>query len=813
MHKIFHICYCLVMAMGLCVSIFSQEKTWNGSLVDKNFSDSSAVRLEILESGDTLNVVLGEPFSITIPADTLWNVCFTQGALEKCFEITHKDTSSQFSFDVTGKDTEVLSELAPPKEEADLNLALPESDSLDYSAEAPSSYNSEEGVQLKKVLLKVRRVPKRALGKSTVSAKMIKRMPGLAEADVIKAIQALPGVVASSDFSSKIYVRGGSADQNLFLFDNGTVYSPVHFFGLFSTFLVEGLDGVEFYKGGFSPRYGNRLSSVVDIKSRKGGAKDTNAWFHKSSVKVSTFATQIHTEGRQGPVNWILAGRATYIKTVIDLLRNLGLTDLELDYFFTDLQGHVNWQINENHSLDISGYGGGDKLDFSPFIVKWGNQVYPLNYHHKISDNWKGHATFAYSWFSQEFALENIFGFENGISQYNYKHVLDYSGFKNQNLQLGLDIKKFHVEFVNNQEIAKIRLTDPTDFWMYSAFVENDWDWDKLNLKLGVRGNYMTERDVVDFEPRFSLQLKLPKSSYIDFHSGYYYQYINSIVWGDFETINEFYYPAKKLKYETVEPSHSLLLSLGYRKEKLWDRYEYSVESYYKTLNDLVVFNQYAVEDSVRFDAGSALGELLKNAEGYSFGLELMGRKNGGTLFGGLSLSLGQAVIKEQFATEAIFPKWHQPISFKGDLSINWRGEEGIWKISSKRKYLQSSVQLKHASGLPYTEVVGYVPAHLLDQNPYGVNAGGPNPIFGNNVSAPRGGQNDAFVPSYFRLDVKAIDWGKKNKWNFSWTILNITDYENIFLYAYDTSKNPPERLEITQFPFFPMLVSYEYYF
>ena len=174
--------------------------------------------------------------------------------------------------------------------------------------------------ELKKVVVQLRKRPKRKPGESVVSAKSIKRMPGLAEADVIKSVQALPGVVASSDFSSKIYVRGGAADQNLFLFDNAVVYSPVHFFGLFSTFLVEGIDDVQFYKSGFPAQYGNRLSSVLKMDGRAGGQDTVDEWFSKSSIKISTFAAQAHTEGHKGPARWVVAGRTTYIGYMLDLM-------------------------------------------------------------------------------------------------------------------------------------------------------------------------------------------------------------------------------------------------------------------------------------------------------------------------------------------------------------------------------------------------------------------------------------------------------------------------------------------------------------
>jgi hypothetical protein len=144
-------------------------------------------------------------------------------------------------------------------------------------------------------------------------------------------------------------------------------------------------------------------------------------------------------------------------------------------------------------------------------------------------------------------------------------------------------------------------------------------------------------------------------------------------------------------------------------------------------------------------------------------------------------------------------------------MAVNLTGKDGFW-LQRSRKYLRFSTQVKYATGLPYTEYIGYTNAHLLDQN-QGQQAGGPNPEFQDNLNLLQGNRNAAFVPSYFRWDLKAIDWGKEGKWNFSWTILNITGHKNIFFYTYQRQNNPPERTEITQFPFFPFLVNYEYYF
>lgn len=80
-------------------------------------------------------------------------------------------------------------------------------------------------------------------------------------------------------------------------------------------------------------------------------------------------------------------------------------------------------------------------------------------------------------------------------------------------------------------------------------------------------------------------------------------------------------------------------------------------------------------------------------------------------------------------------------------------------------------------------------------------------------MAVPLSNRNAALQPAYFRFDIKPIDIGREGKWSFSWTILNITNHENVFLYQYDTSNNPPKLNIVTQFPFFPLLVNYEYYF
>lgn len=804
----------------LVLAATSHAVRLNGVFSDPDFPAPGPYRLELLETGDTLQVVPGAPFTLTLPRDTLWTLCVRKGAppdrFEKCFETRH-----------TGRDTAFSARLGGP--EAGLIVAAPEEETVDTAAAdvldvdvAGVANAAAEGdaVRLQRVVVRAQRTPKRAMGRETVSAKLIKRMPGLAEADVIRSIQGLPGVVASSDFSTKIYVRGGGSDQNLILFDNAPVFSPTHFFGLFSTFLVEGVDDVTFYKGGFAPEYGNRLSSVLDVKSRRGGKDGTDttaaedSWFKGSSLKISSFASQAHTEGRQGPVRWLFAARTTYVKQVVDLLRAQGLTDLVLDYYFYDLQGNVAVDLGEGRELMLSVYQGRDELNFNPFLVDWGNTVVPLNLNWKLNDAWNSRTTLSYSLLSQSFGLEEIFEFYNNIATWRGAQALEYSGLDDHRLTVGASVERTGVVFRNTQDVAGFTQRDEQAYWLASAFAQDAWspapDW---TFTPGVRVNYMNTINEFAAEPRLSAKRLFPHNQAVDAHVGYYVQYINSILFSDQENLNEFYYPAQRAKYRTVRPSSSWLFSLGYSRERLFDAYDFSLEAYYKTLHHLLISSSDSeVPDEIANDPDSEFGDFFKEGEGYSYGFETSLRKPRGVVSWGLSYSSGTAVVREQNYDQAYYPKWHQPHSLKADLAMNWVGEDALLPPGEPGMYFRSSSQVKYATGLPYTEITGHQPSHLIDQND-GNSIGGPNPVFDDNVQTANGGYNLAFVPSYFRWDVKPVDIGREGKWNFSLTILNITNHENVFFYTYDRQQNPPERITVPQFPFFPFLLSYEYYF
>jgi len=783
----------------------------NGVLLDSLFLNDTSITAELLETGDTLRIMYGEPFSFGLSDDKSWNLCIRNDSVEQCYVITRKDSADTVVTDSLLNDNrlEVFSSFVRKKPAPAAAAEKTAGDTPEENSPAEEAV-SEIVTQLRPVVIQVRKRPKRRIGQSTVSSKAIERQPGLAEPDVIKAIQALPGVVASSDFSSKIYVRGGGADQNLFLFDNGVVYSPVHFFGLFSTFLVDGIESVDFYKGGFSPTYGNRLSSVVDIKSRKGGKDNNDTLQLGGSAQITTFASTLSLEGSKGPLQINLSGRSTYIKEMLGFLRKVNVTDLDIDYRFYDLQGNIAWQINDDQYITLSGYHGEDRLLFEPLEVSWGNSVVPLNYFWNISDDLKLSASLSWSRFYQDFGITNMMTMTNWIYSGSFKPVISYSGYENHLLTAGLESQYFEVFFGQEMDVIEFDYKSKPRFALHSLFLEDKYTFGKFDLNAGLRGNYFSKLKAFSAEPRFSLSYSLSTTQRLEAHIGYYKQYINSIVFGDVESLNEMYYPAGKEQTQDLQPSSSILLSLGYTHEELFKVFDFIWEGYYKTLDNLSIMDPESKSDSLLNSPDASIGEFFIPGEGYSFGTEVSLRKNSGILSGGMSYSFGFSVMKD--ADRVYRAKWEIPHSFKLDAGITWRDPKGggLWK--SKKWYLRSSLQAKYTSGLPYSSITGYLPTHFLQQQSGGFQYG-PSPVLYNNIATPPSGRNKNRYPDYGRIDIKLIDWGRHGAWNFNWTILNITDRKNVFMYIHDTGKQPPERTAITQFQFFPILFSYKRYF
>jgi len=147
----------------------------------------------------------------------------------------------------------------------------------------------------------VEKLFRKTISQVDLSALEIKQIPQVAEADLLRSLQTLPGILPLSDFSSALYVRGGTPDQNLYMIDGTDVYNPEHAFGIFSTFNTDAVKQVELSKGGFGAEYGGRLSSVLNVTNLDGNREEFEG---SASISLLSAKTTLQAPlGRRGSLS------------------------------------------------------------------------------------------------------------------------------------------------------------------------------------------------------------------------------------------------------------------------------------------------------------------------------------------------------------------------------------------------------------------------------------------------------------------------------------------------------------------------------
>jgi len=678
----------------------------------------------------------------------------------------------------------------------------------------------------KTVVIKGKRRPPRQMGQERVTVQTIKQMPGLAEPDVIRAVQALPGVVQSSDFSTKIYVRGSSSDQNLVLFDNAVVYSPSHFGGLFSSFLADATGGLDFYKGGFESKYGNRLASVLAVSSKTGGmdtdsGKALDTWF-KGNARLTTFGGSASVEGHQGDFSWVYAGRRTWVGEALQAARDAGASSIpDIGYYFYDQQGSMVWG-HDGDSVRVSVYQGRDSLTIVPIYLEWGNLAVPLNVRKKILPGLAYRGSLAWSDFDQTLKFSEILTMVNEVKTLNTRHELVWDGPDGHQVTGGYEYNDFRVKFVQEVSISGQRFEDNPETRLHAMYVQDRWVIDpRWTVVGGVRGYRYPTTGEVAFDPRASLTWRPAPNWKTDLHLGYYHQYLTSIRFSSQEMPNEYWYPVKGDLPSTKQG----LLALGVERTELTPlKLRMTGEAYWKNLKDFLVYypNKTASEQGNEKSQSDdqKIASALATAKGWAAGGELGIAKEDGPLTGSVSYALGWSVLRQDPFTNSLgtttfdphWADWDQRQTFKLMLTGNWLGDgvNSFWKSSRKRFFLRSTLQANFNSGLPLTGYDGYAQTHLIGQGYDDSQGAGGSDGVKDNTYVMNAFRNSERKPNYFRADLTLLDVGKANSWRFYYTIINVTDHDNVYTVNYNTAENPPKKKTTSQFPFLPFFLGAE---
>jgi TonB dependent receptor/CarboxypepD_reg-like domain/TonB-dependent Receptor Plug Domain len=197
---------------------------------------------------------------------------------------------------------------------------------------------------------------------TSITPRESKILPGAAE-DVLRSLQALPGVTSVSDFSSQLVVRGSGPDQNLILIDNFEVLNPYRLYGFVSMFNPETVSDISLQTGGFAAQYGDRLSAVLDVRNREGRSDGIVA----GKINASLTNLNIILEGGSSsfPLSYLFSARRTYYDLVLGpILKSMKLVqgDVALPNF-RDFQGKVAVPLGGSHKLLFSLFTSRDGVE------------------------------------------------------------------------------------------------------------------------------------------------------------------------------------------------------------------------------------------------------------------------------------------------------------------------------------------------------------------------------------------------------------------------------------------------------------------
>ena len=487
------------------------------------------------------------------------------------------------------------------------------------------------------------------MGVEHLSIQEAKLLPALfGEVDILKTLQLKPGVQSGGEGTSGLFVRGGSADQNLVLLDNAVVYNPNHLFGLFSVFNSDAVQGVDLYKSGFPAQFGGRLSSVVDVKLREGDRQH-----YVATGGVGLISSRLTFEGpiRKGKGSFIVSGRRTYFDIFTRALNKANEKKENYspipDYYFYDFNAKANYTLGAKDQLFLTGYLGRDVFGFnSPggfnFNFSWGNTIGTLRWNHVFSPRLFLNTAVSVSDYKYDLTNRlDQFSFTLGsrITDYSGRTDLEYTPNDRHVLKAGAQLTqhKFGVGRLDaNSGDGRINFgSDVNYFGLEGALYASDnyRASDHLQLEGGLRltGFRSGSNQYAGLEPRAAARYSFSERISLKANYALMYQYVHLVTNSGASLPTDIWYPSRlgvrPQRSQQVSTGASFLLGKG--------KYLLTNEVYYKWGQ-----NQIDFKDGAQLFVNPELDSEFIFGRGWSYGNELYLEKKTGRTTGWIGYTL-----------------------------------------------------------------------------------------------------------------------------------------------------------------------------
>lgn len=637
-----------------------------------------------------------------------------------------------------------------------------------------------------------------------LDAKMIKELPkSFGEVDILKGITLLPGVQSVGEFGTGFNVRGGSSDQNLILIEDVPLFNSSHLFGLVSVLNPDGISNVTLLKGGIPAKYGERASSVMDIKM---GGNKIEKLSVKGGIGLINSRLSVETPLFKNKVIFSVGGRSSYSNWLLHQIPDIDL--MNSSAFFYDLNSFLSIQINNNNKLSFFAYRSEDNFNFSGTTdYKYSNTLGSVRWNHIYGKKLSSNLVVGFSSYDYNIAEKDTL---NTAEAYKINSTLRYGNAKlnflwlpndYSTLDLGVNAIYYNIspgKLMGNDDdsqIAPLKLQEEQALEFGGYIGDNISFTPNISAEVGIRLSYYvllgpgkyysyqpdlphSSQTILDstiygknkpivsyhgFEPRLGLRINLSEESSVKLSYNRINQYINLVS----NTAVAMPSDVWTLSKPNIKPLTSNQYAVGYFRNIKNNTFETSVEIYYKDQK-----NAIEPKTGASILMNPNLETDLVNTQGTNYGIELFLKKNSGRLTGWASYTYSRTMHKSNsiYTAEQINKNQQFPSNYDKphNLIVNFN-----YHISRRWRFAGSFM---YNTGRPIT----------LPELKY--NYGGNQLVYYSDRNAYR-------LPDYHRLDISiTLDETLriKKKWKGSWTLSIINVYGRKNAYSVYYKKDQP---------------------
>jgi ferric enterobactin receptor len=661
-------------------------------------------------------------------------------------------------------------------------------------------------------------IKKEEVGTIKLTPLKIEQLPSIGEKDMMRSFQLMPGVSASNESSSGLYIRGGTPDQNLVLYDGFTVYHVDHLYGFFSAFNSNALKDIQLYKGGFESRFGGRISSVTEITSKEGNQKRVNF-----GGDISLLSTNVFAEVPVGKkFTSFLAFRKSYQGAIYNMIfkkfnksRTENAPDIgtgpgrrfsqsnDITSYFYDLNGKFTYKPTDKDIISLSIFNGTDKLDNSfasnipsfgqqnanfsmnsVDLTSYGNIGSSLKWSRKWTSKLYGNTIISYSNYYNhrnrssertlidpgdvaKTSMNGIFE-NNDLKDFSFKSDYQYELSGTSQIQFGVFSTLYRIKYSYAQSDTMDILDRDGNALLGGGYIQARMKLfnDRLQVVPGIRADYFETTRKIYPEPRLAASYNLSDNLVIKGSTGIFYQFANRVMREDIMSGSKEFWILSDGKSIPVSSAIHFIAGVSYESAG----YTFSAEAYYKKIHNLTEYSLRINASPMEVD----YNENFFNGYGFARGIEFLAQKNSGNLNGWISYTLGQAKNHFSEYSDSYYPA-NQDVTHEFKIV-------GLYKY---RRWDFSATWI-YATGRPYTAPSGAYTITLLD--------GTTRDFF--TVTA----KNGLRLPDYHRFDVAASylllmgrkgDSKRRELGTVSFSIFNVYNHQNIWYkqYAIESGK------------------------